>query len=567
MIQIDNLSFTYPGKTEPTLRNINLSVGRGEFVLITGPTGCGKSTLLKCLSGVIPHNSEGTVIGSVFVDGRDVARTPLSALSRKVGLVQQNPDDQIFSLMVEDEVAFGPENLNLPAGEIDRRIDRALEQVGMAPFREKSVHALSGGQKQRVAIAAILSMSPSLILLDEPASQLDPLGAREVLSVIAGVNAEKNSTIVLVEHRIHEVAHLADRIVVMDDGAVVLDAAREDAFGKHIDIFLKLGLRVPETVELFHRLEIGGAPLTETEAFDALRKRINPAGARGVKPLQNGCEKERPGGDAPALCMRDVWFAYEDENWILKGLDLDIRRGELVALLGNNGSGKSTLLLHMCGVLKPKRGEVNVFGRSIARVRPEQLAGEAGVVFQDPGLMLFCDSVQKEVAFGPGNLKLKRGEIQQRVTNALAAMTIEDLADEPPQALSGGQRLRTAVASVLSLRPRLLLLDEPTSGQDKRNIARFMDYVKALSGRDMTCVFITHDMDTALAYADRVVLMDEGRMIANGAVEGIFRDVDLLGQTALAPPQALTLSTRLGLSPALSVCDLAKTLKSVMAHV
>ncbi|MEJ2660781.1 MAG: ATP-binding cassette domain-containing protein, partial [Desulfobacteraceae bacterium] len=226
--------------------------------MITGPTGCGKSTLLKCINGIIPHSSEGTMTGDVIVDGSNTKDVPLADMAKTVGLVQQNPDDQIFSLVVEDEVGFGPENLCLPAQEIEHRIALALEQVAMAEYQKKSVHALSGGQKQRVAIASMLAMQPAVLLLDEPASQLDPKGAREVLSVIAKINAEKKCTVVLVEHRIHEVAHLVDRIIVMDKGAVVLDADKNDVFKHHIDLFYRLGLRLPETIELFHRLKLGG---------------------------------------------------------------------------------------------------------------------------------------------------------------------------------------------------------------------------------------------------------------------------------------------------------------------
>jgi energy-coupling factor transport system ATP-binding protein len=467
--------------------------------LITGPTGCGKSTLLKCINGIIPHTSEGTMAGDVIVNGVNTKDVPLADLARKVGLVQQNPDDQIFSLVVEDEVGFGPENLCLPIEEIEQRIALALEQVAMAEYRKKSVHALSGGQKQRVAIASILAMQPAALLLDEPASQLDPKGAQEVLSVIAKINAETKCTIVLVEHRIHEVAHLVDRIIVMDKGAVVLDAEKNDVFNNHIDLFYRLGLRLPETIELFHQLKLGGVPLTTDDALDMLDKQMNAyQGPRTVAP-SNRTAKRINTHEVPAIEIDNVWFAYEGrQNWIIKGVNLKIGPGEMVALLGNNGSGKSTLLLHMCGLLKPCKGNVSLFGKSIGSMKPESLVGDVAVVFQDPGLMLFCDTVWKEVCFGPNNLKIEDKEIKIRAREALNVMTLEDLLPEPPQALSGGQRLRAAVASVLSMKPGILLLDEPTSGQDKRNIISLMEHLKNLSGNNITSVFITHDMETAL---------------------------------------------------------------------
>jgi energy-coupling factor transport system ATP-binding protein len=568
MIKVEHISFTYPGKAKPSLRNIHIEIDRGECVLITGPTGCGKSTLLKCINGIIPHTSEGTMTGDVIVDGVNIKDVPLADLARKVGLVQQNPDDQIFSLVVEDEVGFGPENLCLPADEIEQRIALALKQVAMAEYRKKSVHALSGGQKQRVAIASMLAMQPAVLLLDEPASQLDPKGAQEVLAVIAKINAETKCTTVLVEHRIHEVAHLVNRIIVMDKGAVVLDADKNDVFKNHIDLFYRLGLRLPETIELFHRLKLGGVPLTTDDALDMLDKRMNSYNGPRTVALSSGIAKRIKTNEVPAIEIDDVWFAYEDrQNWIVKGVDLKIGRGEMVALLGNNGSGKSTLLLHMCGILKPGKGNVSLFGKSIGRMKPESLVGDVAVVFQDPGLMLFCDTVWKEVCFGPNNLKIENREIERRAREALNVMTLEELSPEPPQALSGGQRLRAAVASILSMKPRVLLLDEPTSGQDKRNIISLMEHLKNLSDNNITSVFITHDMETALKFADRIIIMDNGRIIANGEPAALFADLDILNKTSLQTPQTFTLSTKLGLAPSFCVDDLAKTLKAVMAYV
>lgn len=568
MISCQQLSFTYPGKTEPVLRHVHLEVNRGECVLITGPTGCGKSTLLKCINGIIPHTSEGTMTGDVMVNGVNTKDAPLADLARNVGLVQQNPDDQIFSLVVEDEVGFGPENLCLPAEEIEQRIALALEQVGMAEYRKKSIHALSGGQKQRVAIASMLAMQPAALLLDEPASQLDPKGAQEVLSVIAKINAETKCTIVLVEHRIHDVVRLVDRIIVMDQGAVVLDADKKDAFQNHIDLFYRLGLRLPETIELFHRLGWGGAPLTTDDALNLLDKRIDADKGRHTVIPSDRTAKRIKINAVPAIELDHVWFTYEKrQSWILKGVNLKIGPGEMVAVLGNNGSGKSTLLLHMCGILKPGKGNVSLFGKNIGRMKPESLVGHVAVVFQDPGLMLFCDTVRKEVCFGPGNLKVDSKEIERSVREALNVMTLEDQSSEPPQALSGGQRLRAAVASVLSMEPRIMLFDEPTSGQDKRNITRFMAHLQNLSESGVTSVFITHDTETALKFADRIIILDNGRMIANGKPAALLADPDILNNTSLRTPQTVRLSAKLGLAPSFCLDDLAKTLKSVTAHV
>ncbi|GAB6145879.1 ABC transporter ATP-binding protein [Desulfocicer niacini] len=571
MITLDNLSFIYPGKTAPALEQVHLQINRGEFVLICGPTGCGKTTLLKVLTGIIPHESEGIMTGNALIDSLDTRATPLATLSRTLGLVQQNPDDQIFSLVVEDEVAFGPENLNLEVETIGLRVDRALEQVGLAGFRGKSVQELSGGQKQRVAIAGMLAMEPGVLLLDEPVSQLDPLGAGEVLSVIAGINSDKKTTIILVEHRIHEVAHLVDRIIVMDKGKILINADKNEVFENHIPVFEQLGLRLPEMIEIFHLLDLGRAPLTEKLGLDLLKKRLNgfkgPDGHRGLGITGFQRKEPQKKNKIPVLKMENLWFAYGDKNWVLKGVDLELYQGEVIGLLGSNGSGKSTLLLHMGGLLRPQKGDVRVLGKNTRTVKPESMAGDVAVVFQDPGLMLFCDSVYKEVDFGPRNLKLGERKIRRQVDDALKAMSIEDLIAEPPQALSGGQRLRAAVASMLSLKPKILLLDEPTSGQDKRNILTFMRYIKSLSDNLITCVFITHDMETALKFADRIIVLNHGKLIANESPATVFEDTALLEKACLKPPQALRFSRELGLGPAFCAIDLANIIKTVAPHV
>jgi len=561
MIDVDIASFTYPGQFKAALKDIRFRITPGECVLIAGPTGCGKSTLLKCLNGIIPHASEGTLAGTVHMNGSDTQTVPLARMAGMVGMVQQNPDDQIFSLVVEDEVGFGPENLCLPVAEIDRRIDTALSQVGMQPYRKHRVDALSGGQRQRIVIASILAMQPAVLLLDEPASQLDPKGAREILSVMARLSAESKRAMVLVEHRIHEVAHLANRFIIMDQGRIVLDADRQTVFQKHIDLFHHLGLRLPETVELFHRLDLDDQPLTTDDALTALRKNLkrkdeprHAAPGRAAPDMKTG---DRP----PAITIDDLWFAYEGQNWTLKGVSLGISQGEIVALLGNNGSGKSTLLLQMCGILKPARGEVSIFGGCITHKKPESLVGDVAVVFQDPGLMLCCDTVEKETAFGPGNLNVAPAEIDKRVRETLTVMTLSDMAAKAPQSLSGGQRLRAAVASVLSMQPRIVLLDEPTSGQDRRNIKGFMEHLKTLSGEGITSVFITHDMETALEFAHRIIILDHGTILADGKPATIFADGDTIAQTSLKPPQTMALCAGLGLSPSFCVAELADRIR------
>jgi energy-coupling factor transporter ATP-binding protein EcfA2 len=547
LIKIEDLWFSYPNN-KPVLKGINLEIKKGEFVLLTGPTGCGKSTLLKCLNGIIPHESNGEMRGRVHINGIETGKSSMKELSQHAGMVFQSPDDQIFSTVVEDEVAFGPENLCLTREEIEKRIEHSLKMVGMLEHRYSATSALSGGQKQRVCIASVLAMQPSLLLLDEPISQMDPKGACDVLRIIKQLNQEQKLTIVMVEHRIHEVSHLVDKIVIMNNGKIVLHDPPGKAF-KNIGLFYELGLRIPETVELFQRLGYDEIPLTIEEAMKKIQM-------RKIDRKIHISNHNHASSEKPVVSAKDVWYGYEKDNMVLKGVSLDIFEGERAALMGNNGSGKSTLLLHFAAILKPLKGEVKIFGAGIRSISPYSLAGKVGIVFQNPDLMLFCDTVKDEASFGPKNLGFSCDEINIRVSRALEAMTIEDLSDEAPHALSKGQRLRTAVASVLSTTPELMLLDEPTTGQDKVHIDEMM---KLFLNHKKTLVFCTHDIETALKYATRVVVMNDGKILADGNPREVFLDKEVLEQASLKQPPVLQISRKLGFE-AFSVDELLEAL-------
>ncbi|AEG15754.1 Phosphonate-transporting ATPase., Sulfate-transporting ATPase [Desulfofundulus kuznetsovii DSM 6115] len=505
MIEIRNLSYKYSTRDDFALNNVSLHIQKGEFVLLTGPTGCGKSTLLKCLNGIIPHESSGEFYGDVIVCGMNTKDHPIRILAQQVGLVFQNPDEQIFSTRVLDEVAFGPENLCFPKEEIRERVEWALEKVGMKEFIYESTSALSGGQKQRVAVASVLALKPGILVLDEPISQLDPKGAREVLGVVKRLSDE-GMTIVLVEHRIHEVARWVDRIIIMNGGEIVLDEPAGKAF-EHIDTFKQLGLRVPKSAEPYCK--------------------SNPQRKLPLKPAESALTKNGAGSEGSfqkgrkVIEVNDLWFSYESKKsfdkkkWILKGINLDICEGEIVALMGNNGSGKSTLLHHFAGIFRPQKGNLTIMGKNTNKYDAYKLAGTVGIVFQNPSLMLICNTVYEEVSFGPKNLKIAKEEIERRVSDSLTALELENLKDYHPQTLSGGQRLRCAVSAILSMTPDIILLDEPTSGQDIYHIRKLMDLCRKLAGQGRTVIFITHDFEIAMEYADRIIIMKDGKIFAD----------------------------------------------------
>jgi len=557
IIEIKDLWYTYPGRSEPTLKGINLKIEEGEFVLLTGPTGCGKSTLLKTLNGIIPHESGGIFSGSIKIAGTETGDSNQMELSRRVGLVFQNPDDQIFSTTVEDEVAFGPENLCFDREEIDKKVGEALRMVGMSGHRLSSTNALSGGQKQRVCIASMLAMMPEILAMDEPVSQMDPAGTQEILNTVRDLNRKLKITILLVEHRLHELAPFADRVVIMDSGKIIFDQPASKAF-EHLDVFHRLGLRVPEPVEICHTLGIKASPFSAEETFPLLNNGDFKEKTRRYltrhdpeKRINMGCSVENT---EPLVSIRDLWSGYDKNKMVLKGINLEIRRGERVAVMGTNGSGKSTLLLNLAAMLKPYKGSVKVFEEDTKSKNPYSFAGRIGFVFQNPDLMLFCDSAEEEARFGPVQLKFEN--IEERARISLEAMSILNLKQDLPQSLSRGQRLRTAVASVISIDPELILLDEPTTGQDRVNIEQMMDYFK---NKGSTLVFCTHDIEIAMLYATRILVMNEGQIIADGRGRDVIKNIDILRKASLTQPPVVEIANYLGID-AFSITELVETL-------
>ena len=543
MITARDLTFTYSGRNLPSLTGINFTIKKGEFVLLTGPTGCGKSTLLRTLNGLIPHESGGCMEGSVNVCGLDTKKSSMRELTRTVGMVFQSPEDQLFSTLVEDEIAFGPENLCLSKEEIETRIDRSLALVNMHSLRDRTTSTLSGGEKQRIAIASVLAMQPQILVLDEPLSQLDPQGANSILAVLRTLN-ENGMTIMIIEHRLPDVIHLVSRVMVMNEGKILLDRPREDAV-RQTALFDELGL-IPPLSQRLTLADLQGKlsarknkscralqhcepdAITTSREQMALQRAIlcqmsyHDGNGRGTKTVPDAlCADSREQDDADSreqdesvsVAAEDLWFRYSKKSdYSLKGVSVKIRRGEMVAIVGNNGAGKSTLLLHLAAILKPEKGKVMVSGNGHCRLDPYRLAGKVGTLFQNPDLLLFSSTVRQEVEFGPKALSFPPELMNKIVSNILKSLNITHLSEDIPQGLSKGQRLRVAAASILSLRPELVLLDEPTCGQDRVHIQGLMGYLRELTDTGLSAVFITHHMETAAEYADRILVMDEGRI-------------------------------------------------------
>lgn len=473
MIQIESLSVFYG--THAALSDVTLRIAPGEFVLVSGPSGCGKSTLALALAGLIPQAVPARMAGRVLVDGLDTQTAPVPALARKVGIVFQNPATQLFNVTVEEEVGFAPRNVGLTAAEVRTRVDEALEAVGIAHLRGRRLRALSGGEQQRVAIASVLALRPGVLVLDEPTANLDWRGVEQLLAALERLRQHHGTTIVMIEHRLAAVASVATRAIFIERGRIAADGA-PGALLSDRALLATLGLRYPWC-------DVG--------------RRVDPIGPA-----------PRPYGDEPLVALRGVSAGY-GKHWVLNDMNLAIYPGQFVALVGDNGAGKSTVARIFADILRPSRGRVE-WHPSLRRL---PVGRRVGLLFQNPLSQLVCDFVGEEVAYGPANYQMDAD-----LDALFAAADLHDLRTSRTQNLSVGQQQRTALAAALALRPRLLILDEPTMGQDWAHLSRLMDYLVHLNDNGQAILLITHDDRLVCRYARRIVRMSEGRVVADGAV-------------------------------------------------
>jgi len=534
MISIENLNYYYPDSNTPALADIDLSISEGEFILLLGPSGCGKSTLVQCLNGIIPKVSGGELEGTILVNGKDVKKHKVHQMSTEVGIVFQNPDAQLFGLTVEEDVAFGPENLGIEREEILKRVNRSLEIVGMAALRERFTFTLSGGEKQRTAIAGNLAMQPNILILDEPTSDLDPKSTKEVLETIKRLNRELAITIILIEHKIDEVIHLADRTIVMDKGRIILDGKTCDIFTKNLDQLEDIGLYPPHLIRLSKMLHVKPSYKAILSSLDSIKDSIiNPHDPILLK------------NNEPHVEFENVRFSYQDGTEVLTGIDLTLGRGEFIAIIGPNGSGKTTLLSCLIGLIKPDSGLIRINGQDIKNLSVAELAQDVGYLFQNPDYQLFADTVWEEVAFGLRTRSMPASEIDHKVASALEMMELTEYKKRHPHSLSRGERQRLAVASILSVEPDILVLDEPTTGQDRGHLSKFLHKMKKLNHAGKTIILITHDMSIVAAYADRTIIMKEGAILIDDTTRQVFSQKDVLEQASIELPMVTKLSHQL----------------------
>jgi energy-coupling factor transporter ATP-binding protein EcfA2 len=574
LIEFDDVSFTYRTQSsdETALDGITFSIESGSFVGISGSTDAGKSSVVRAIASYIPHFFEGDFSGTVTVDGQDTTETTIGELSDQVGILFEDPFDQLTgsSTTVFEEVAFGLENRGLPKNEIVDRVYDSLETVGLEDQLKRNPQQLSGGQTQRLALASILALDPTLLVLDEPTSQLDPQGTEEVFDIVAEMDSSEY-TVVVVSQNLQRLAPHLDRLLMMEAGEIRYDDEPEEVL---VQDDVSQMVSVPTTVQIGMRLRSQGlvdestpVPLDSDAAVAELEPHIastetqhneteNQHASDGGNVKHADKNTSNNDTDTPLLQLDTVHYRYSESIHALRGISLTIDEG-CICIIGQNGAGKSTLAKHLNGLLKPTDGHVFVRGTDTQESRVAELAHVVGLSFQNPDDQLFHDSVEAEMRYGPNNLGFSDEEIDESIESALQRMGLDDIRSRNPYDLGVARRKQVAVASVLAMNTPVVVLDEPTGGQDAPGTELLAEVVRELVSDGTMVVVITHDISFVSDTADRVIALGEGEVLLDGAPESVFDDAETLAQTDVTPPVVTQIGNRLDLPrTVLSIDDL-----------
>lgn len=544
ILRVADLAVTHDGSTRATPAGASFSLRRGEVVVVLGPSGSGKSTLALALNGLIPQAIPAAVTGTVSVDGWDAAVTPVSTLSRHVGMVFQDPDAQLVTGTLLDEVAFGPENLRLPASEVLARAEHALRRVGLWERRGDNPDRLSGGGRQRLAIACALAMGSPLLVLDEPTANLDPAGIEEVYATLAEVVAAGDRAIVLIEHNLDAAVAITDRVVALDaEGRTVADGATSEVLRGRADELHALGVWLPTSTLAALRLRDAGwhfdrLPLTPDElhhAVETAQSPLDPSPNATTEAARRRGQSRDASPARPVITVRDL-SVKRGRSEVVHSVDLDVQAGEFIAIVGANGAGKTTLLQAIAGVIPVPKGRVSIDGVDPARTDLRSLSRRIGFVFQNPEHQFIAHTVFDEIAHGLRRQKLPDVEVTRRTEEILDRFGLAEHAHRHPFLLSGGQKRRLSVGTALVAGAPILALDEPTFGQDRARADELLGLLHQLNTAGTTILVVTHDMQLVTEYADRTIVVAEGRIAADGPTASVFDDDALLRRAGLRLP-------------------------------
>ncbi|MCK8101859.1 energy-coupling factor transporter ATPase [Bacillus sp. 2CMS4F] len=520
LLSVDRLNFSYEENEKPIFQDITFELQKGECALLLGPSGCGKSSLALCLNGLYPEACDGMLSGHVFLFQKPITDAETSeTIAQHVGVVFQDPDQQFCMLTVEDEIAFGLENLQIPQEEMVKKIDDVLEKLHITHVKEKTISTLSGGLKQKVALACILAMEPELIILDEPTSLLDPYSAREFVQMIKELQQEKGFGLLVIEHQLDEWAPWVERTIVLNGaGKKALDGPTKDMFQHHSNMLRTMGIAVPKICGLQENVSI---PFTLSKK--TLFKEPFPAGPAGEAAVLSA---------EHAVQVQNLSFSRGQQT-IFKDIRFSLRAGSLTALVGPNGTGKSTLLSVLARLLKPKSGKILLHDKPLESYKEKELRKQMGLVFQNPEHQFVTDTVYDELLFGHA----ANAETEKKAQNLLQRFGLAHLADHHPFAVSQGQKRRLSVATMLMHDVKVLLLDEPTFGQDAKTAAECMEMIQHIQTEGTAVLMITHDMELVSSYADSVLVLHGAHLAFDGTPEQLFsREAELVQKAKLTLP-------------------------------
>ena len=548
IISFKNFSFQYRAQKKPTLKEINLDIYPGERVLIAGPSGCGKSTLAGCINGLNPFSNPGECSGELIVDGVDAPKSSIFQLSAHVGTVLQDPDGQFIGLTVGEDIAFALENSCMPQDEMHEITRHAAELVGIQDHLDFAPHELSGGQKQRVSLAGVMVDQVKILLFDEPLANLDPATGKQTIELIDEIQEKTDTTVVIIEHRLEDVLWRdVDRIVLMGEGKILADLHPDELLSTRL--LEENGIREPLYLTALRYAGVELAPAKKPAHVDSVV--IDEADRKKMtdwfwsRPAAEA-EKEHE----PLLEVRNLTFGYERGRQTLRDVSLTIHKGEMVSIVGKNGAGKSTFSKLVCGFETPDSGEILFQGRNLLQENIRHRAKHIGYVMQNHNQMISKTMIFDEVALSLRNMGKSEEEIREKVEETLKVCGLFPFRNWPVSALSFGQKKRVTIASVLVQDPELIILDEPTAGQDFRHYTEIMEFLRGLNEKGVTVVMITHDMHLMLEYTPRALVFADGRLIADRSAAAVLCAPQLIRQAALKETSLFTLANQLGISPA-----------------
>ena len=548
IIEFKDFTFQYDAQTEPTLFSINLAIYPGERVLIVGPSGCGKSTLAHCINALIPCTHPGSYTGSLVVGGETPAKAGVFGMSKIVGTVLQDTDGQFIGLTVAEDLAFALENEAVPQGEMKERVAEVADMVGMGRFLKRSPSALSGGQKQRVSMGGVLVDEVKILLFDEPLANLDPATGKTAIQLIDEISKKRDVTVILIEHRLEDALYReVDRIIVVGEGRIRADARPDDLLCT--DILRREGIREP--LYLTAIKYAGGVPRPEDHpaSIDSMHLKPYRECLRGWYQKTPAPPKKAYGEEI--LRVEELTFGYDKKETVLQDVGFAIRQGEMLALVGKNGAGKSTLASLICGFCKPTAGSIYLDGVDIAPLSIKERGERIGLVMQSPNQMISKPMILEEVELGLKVRGVPPKERRERAEDTLRICGLYPYRNWPVGALSFGQKKRVSIASILVMSPRLLILDEPTAGQDYRHYTQIMEFLKRLNTeRGLTILMITHDMHLMLEYTDRTLVLCDGKLIADAAPASVLTDTAICEQAYLKETSLYPLAKASGIEPA-----------------